>query len=272
MKFKKMHILQYHNICKNAQQNEDWVTPFAFRTQMSYLAENNYSVLSLDEAVKYMEKGSQEIYENPISLTFDNGFSTIYSEVFPVLHELQLPAVVFISPNNIGHIKTITNEHISFLTLDALRKMAACNMTIGVYEDDKRNVNHVQEDVLKKHIVDYKKKLEDILGTEIKYFAVREGIPNNHIKEFLKSEGYKAFFTQSPTNKRNDLFSIGRIQIDDEDFNIFSIKISKTYLSFKDRRSWKYIRKYKLDRVVHRISEAYNRIKEASSSKKSRGE
>lgn len=267
-----MHILQYHNICKNAQQNEDWVTPFAFRTQMSYLAENNYSVLSLDEAVKYMEKTTQEIYENPISLTFDKGFSTIYSEVFPVLDELQLPAVVFISPNNIGHTKTTADEHISFLTLDELRKMAACHMTIGVYEDDKRDVNHVQEDVLKKHIVDYKKKLEDILGTEIKYFAVREGVPSNHIKEFLKSEGYKAFFTQSPTNKRNDLFSIGRIQIDDEDFNIFSIKISQTYLSFKDRRSWKYIRKYKLDRVVHRISEAYNRIKDASSRKKSRGE
>lgn len=272
MKFKKMHILQYHNICENAQQNEDWITPFAFRTQMSHLVENKYSVLSLDEAVKYMEKTSQKIYENPISLTFDNGFSDIHREVFPVLDEFQFPAAMFISPNNIGHFKTTENGHISFLTLDSLREMVACNMTIGVYEDDKRDVNYVQEDVLKKHIVDYKKKLEDILGTEIKYFAAREGIPNNHIKEFLKSEGYKAFFAQSPTNKRNDLFSIGRIQIDDEDFNIFSIKISKTYLSFKDRRSWKYIRKYKLDRVVHRISEAYNRIKDASSSKKSRGE
>lgn len=272
MKFKKMHILQYHNICENAQQNKDWMTPFAFRTQMSYLAENNFSVLSADEAVKYMEKKSQEIYENPISLTFDNGFSDIYKEVFPVLDEFQFPAVIFISPNNIGKIKTTANEQISFLSLDALKEMEARSITIGVYEEDKRNVNYVEEDVLKRHIVDYKKKLEDILGTEIKYFAAREGVPNNHIKEFLKSEGYKAFFTQSPTNKRNDLFSIGRIQIDDEDFNIFSIKISKTYLSFKDRRSWKYIRKYKLDRVVHRISEAYNRIKEASSSKKSRGE
>lgn len=267
-----MHIIQYHNICEKALQNEDWITPFAFRTQMSYLAENDFSVLSADEAVKYMEKTSQKIYENPISLTFDNGFSDIYKEVFPVLDEFQFPAVIFISPNNIGHIKTIANEHMSFLSLDALREMAARNMTIGAYEDDTRNVNHMQEDVLKKHIVDYKKKLEDMLGKEVKYFAAREGVPNNHIKEFLKSEGYKAFFIQSPTNKRNDLFSIGRIQVDDEDFNIFSIKISKTYLSFKDRRSWKYIRKYKLDRVVHRISEAYSRIKEASSSKKSRGE
>ncbi len=272
MKFKKMHIFQYHNVCENAQQNEDWITPFAFKTQMSHLAENNFSVLSADEAVKYMEKTSQEIYENPVSLTFDNGFSDIYKEVFPVLNEFKFPALIFISPNNIGQSKTIANEHMSFLTLDALREMAACNMTIGVYEDDKRNVNHVPEDVLKNHIVDYKKKLEDMLGTEIKYFAAREGVPNKHIKEFLKSEGYKAFFIQSPTNKRNDLFSIGRIQVDDEDFNIFSIKISKTYLSFKDRRSWKYIRKYKLDRVVHRMSEAYNRIRDASSSKKSKGE
>jgi len=269
MKFKKMHILQYHNVCENAQQNEDWITPCAFRTQMSYLAENNYSVLSVDEAVKYMEKTSQKIYENPLCITFDNGFSDIYREAFPVLNEFQFPAAVFISPNNIGKINNKGKKNLSFLSLDALEEMANHFVTIGVYEETKRNINHIQEGILKKHIVEYKKKLEDKLGREIKYFAVQEGVPNHHLKEFLKSEGYKALFTQSPTNKKNDLFSIGRIQVDDEDFNIFSIKISSTYLRFKDRRSWKYIRKYKLDRVVHRISETYNRIRKSHARKES---
>ncbi|MBW2206204.1 MAG: hypothetical protein JRG79_04780, partial [Deltaproteobacteria bacterium] len=49
--------------------------------------------------------------------------------------------------------------------------------------------------------------------------------------------------------------------MDDDDFNIFLTKVSRTYLFFKDKRSWKYIRTYKLDRVAHRLSETLDRIR-----------
>jgi len=52
-----------------------------------------------------------------------------------------------------------------------------------------------------------------------------------------------------------------KIQIDDDDHNILLTKISKAYLFFKDKRSWKYIRKYKVDNLAHRISETLARIK-----------
>ncbi|MCK4468360.1 MAG: hypothetical protein KAU60_08415, partial [Desulfobacterales bacterium] len=64
-----------------------------------------------------------------------------------------------------------------------------------------------------------------------------------------------------PTNQRPSLSGIGRIQIDDDDHNIFLTKISKIYLFFKDKRVWKYIRKYDVDKLAHRISEALDRIK-----------
>jgi len=117
------------------------------------------------------------------------------------------------------------------------------------------------KDILEKHIVDYKKTLEDKLGIEINYFGMKEGVPNHDIRNLLISEGFRAFLTECPTNRKPDLYSIGRIQVDDNDFNIFLTKISKTYLFFKDRRSWKYIRKYKLDRVAHHVSETYDRIR-----------
>lgn len=53
---------------------------------------------------------------------------------------------------------------------------------------------------------------------------------------------------------------IGRIQVDDDDHNIFLTKISKTYLFFKDKPSWKYIRKHGVDKLAHRISETLNRV------------
>jgi len=79
--------------------------------------------------------------------------------------------------------------------------------------------------------------------------------------EFLQAQGFSAVFTQCPTNRRASVDGIGRIQVDDDDPNIFLTKISKTYLFFKDKRSWKYIRKYRIDKVVHRISETLNRVR-----------
>jgi hypothetical protein len=38
-------------------------------------------------------------------------------------------------------------------------------------------------------------------------------------------------------------------------------KISRTYLFFKDKRSWKYIRRYGFDRAAHRISETMDRLR-----------
>jgi len=115
--------------------------------------------------------------------------------------------------------------------------------------------------MIQRHIIDYKKELEDRLGTEVRYFGIKEGIPNDRIRDLLISEGYRAFLTQCPTNRKPDFYSIGRIQVDDDDFNIFLTKISKTYLFFKDRKSWKYIREYGLDKIAHRISEAYDRMR-----------
>ena len=150
---------------------------------------------------------------------------------------------------------------VHFLGWEALKELSAHNITIGAYEDQAWNINGIPEDVVRNHIVTYKKRLEDRLGVEIRYFGVKEGVPNPGIRRLLKSEGYRAFLTECPTNQKPDLYAIGRIQVDDNDFNIYMTKISRTYLFFKDRKSWKYIREYSLDKVAHRVSEGWDRIR-----------
>jgi len=122
-------------------------------------------------------------------------------------------------------------------------------------------VPQVPEDLLKQHIVDHKKMLEDHLGIQIHHFGIKEGVPNRAVRELLDSQGYRAFLTQFPTYRRPSLDWMGRIQVDDSDFNIFLTKVSTTYLFFKDKKSWKYIRKFKLDRVGHWVSETYDQLR-----------
>lgn len=96
----------------------------------------------------------------------------------------------------------------------------------------------------------------------VRFCAFKEGVPNESLWGHLSSLGFRAVFTQCPTYQKPTVHGIGRIQIDDDDHNIFLTKISKTYLFFKDKRSWDYIRKFRLDRVGHHISENINFVRD----------
>lgn len=215
----------------------------------------------MDEAIDFMKRKQVVSEGRSISLTFDNGFKEIYHEVFPLSLEYNFPLTVLISPLKVDKDDNSPKDQDKYLTWNNLKELSHHRVTIGAFDDASLNVNNIPENIFKNHIIEFKKMLEDKLGFEIKYFGVKEGIPNKRLRELIISEGYKAFLTECPTYRKADLYSIGRIQVDDDDFNIFLTKISRTYLFFKDRRSWKYIRKYRLDKVFHHLSEAFDRLR-----------
>ena len=60
-----------------------------------------------------------------------------------------------------------------------------------------------------------------------------KGTPEPAAIKVFQENGYTALLTKSPTNQGPNVYAIGRIQVDDEDLNIFLTKISETYLLFK---------------------------------------
>jgi len=261
MRLKELSIIQYQNVSKKHDVNRLWLSIDAFKKQMEYLAANHFQILSIDDAIHYMERRNSIKDRRPISLTFDNGYQDFYENVFPLLTQNHFPGTVLISPLKVGKCVSIGTTQVNYLSWSALKELIDNNVTIGAYEDSSRDINDVPEDAVRGHVIDYKKILEDKLGVEIRYFGVKEGVPNQEIRDLLISEGYRAFLTECPTNRRPDLYAIGRIQVDDDDFNIFLTKISRTYLFFKDKKSWKYIRDYSLDKLAHRISETYDKLR-----------
>ncbi len=247
---------------KNAHLHRLWLSIDAFKRQMAHLAENGFLVLSMDDAIGYMERKVEVNSKRPIALTFDNGFMAFFEEVYPVLEEYAYPATLLISPEKVGTTVDFEGKTVCYLSWEALKTLSGQNITVGTYEDTALNINNIPEDLVRDHILTFKKKMQDRLGGNIDYLGVKEGVPAPEIRELIVSKGYRAFLTQCPTKQKPDLYAIGRVQVDDEDFNIFLSKISMTYLFFKDKESWRYIRKYRLDRLVHRVSEAYNRIRE----------
>ena len=261
MKLRELSIIQYQNVSPTPQVHRLWLSLDSFKKQLEYLATHDFQLLSIDEAIDFMERKKSVGNKRPISLTFDNGYQDFQEHVYPLLCQYGYPATLLVSPLQMGKSRNFEGTEVPFLSWSALREMANNNVTIGAFEDHSLFLDRVPEDSLTKHIVDHKKMLEDELGIEIHYFGVKEGIPNRAICKLVASRGYRAFLTECPTYRRPSLDWVGRIQVDDDDFNIFLTKISTTYLFFKDKKSWKYIRKFKLDRVGHRISETYDQLR-----------
>lgn len=262
MRLRDLSIIQYQNVSRASHLSRLWLSLKAFQEQLDYLAGQGFRLLSMDEAADYMERKMRTDGNRPLSLTFDNGFADFFESVYPILSSYGFPSTLLISPEKVGSSVTINGAGISYLSWPDLKALSQSGLvTIGAYEDHAWNISQIPEATIRSHIVDYRKALEDRLGAPVRYFGIKEGVPNQGVRELLISEGYRAFLTECPTNKKPDLYAIGRIQVDDDDFNIFLTKISRTYLFFKDRRSWKYIREYSLDKAFHRISEAYDRVR-----------
>jgi hypothetical protein len=260
---REISVLLYQNVGDYPpEMMEDGIAAQAFARQMQYLSTCNYRIVTLDEAVDHLA-GIKRLPDRSLAITIDGGYRDAILNVAPVLRQYRFPAVFFIAPEFIGGERGIKGNPIRCLTWQEVRELNESGFTIGLLANGGAGIKFTHDvDVVKGRIAAAMKILQANVNTEIRYCAFKEGVPGADLRAFIQSLGIRAVFTQCPTNQRATLAGIGRIQIDDDDHNIFLTKISKPYLFFKDKRSWQYIRRYKLDRLFHRISEWVNRMRE----------
>lgn len=82
-------IMTYHDI--EAQ---------VFARHLAFLT-SAYRIVSLADAVRWL-RGEGALPERALAITFDDGFHSFYSDVFPVLQRFQSPATVFLTTGYLG--------------------------------------------------------------------------------------------------------------------------------------------------------------------------
>lgn len=261
---KEIPVLLYHNIGNYpAEMIEDGLLPETFDKQMVFLSDNGYKIVPLEQAVAHLN-GYAELPPKSIAVTIDGGYEDAFTHVLPVLKKYNFPATFFIPPSFIGEERSIKGHPIKCLSWDEIDAISRSGMGVGLLAYDGMGIrHHYDEQVLKDSVVNSLNIMSNHIHGDIRYCAFKEGVPGKSLWQFLQNSGIQAVFTQCPTNQPATAAGIGRIQIDDEDHNIFLTKISDTYLFFKDKPSWKYIRRYKLDFLMHHMSEAFNKFKGA---------
>lgn len=90
-------VLSFHDIVieKNASSELDDVTRDNLINYFSWLKANDYQVISIQDVLN-AQKSGKRLPEKSIALTFDDGYKSFYTYVFPLLKAFQYPATLAI--------------------------------------------------------------------------------------------------------------------------------------------------------------------------------
>jgi biofilm PGA synthesis lipoprotein PgaB len=91
----KLTILSYHEIAERADALVPTyaVTPANFAAQMKWLRSSGYHFVSMDDVLADAA-GKRPLPEQAALITFDDGYSSVYTQAFPILKAMKAPAVV----------------------------------------------------------------------------------------------------------------------------------------------------------------------------------
>ncbi len=104
-----LRILAYHRVV--AQPWDDFAfdeeiisaTPEAFEAQMKF-AKKNFEVVSFRD-LEACERLGHDWPKRALIVTFDDGYRDNYTDAWPILRELNLPATIFLATGHIGQSK-----------------------------------------------------------------------------------------------------------------------------------------------------------------------
>lgn len=183
---KDIPILMYHYV-DYSPTNEMCVPKEKFAEQMKFLKEDGYTTLSMDEVYDYFSNNAP-IPEKPIVITFDDGYVDNYTNAYPILKQLGFKATIF-------DITSTIDTNNKFINSNQIKELDKNGIRIEAHTVTHPRLSKLSYDEQYKELRDSKKKLEGILGREVKYLAYPYGEYNDDTIKALEQLGYKVAVT-----------------------------------------------------------------------------
>lgn len=208
---KQVPILCYHQIRnwteKDGKVGKDYITPIeTFKSHIKMLADSGYNTILPDQLYAYLNEG-KPLPEKPVMITFDDTGRDQYTVAAPELKKYGFKAVYFIMTVSIGK-----KGLISYMSKDEIKELSDAGNVIGSHTYDHKNVKKYAGNDWVEQIEKPSKKLEEITGKKIEYFAYPFGLWNPEAIPELKKRGMKAaFILATKRDEKDPLYTIRRI-------------------------------------------------------------
>ena len=206
---KQVPVLCYHQIRDwrptDSKVSKDYIIPIAaFKAHMKMLADNGYHTILPDQLYDYLTKGTP-LPSKPILLTFDDTDLDQFEIARPEMKKYGFKGTFFIMTVSIG------KKH--YMSSAQIKQLSDEGNVIGSHTWNHTNFKKLStakdwEIQLDKPT----KKLEEISGKPIKYFAYPFGLWNEQNLPQLHKRGFKLAFQLAEKRDANDpLMTVRRI-------------------------------------------------------------
>jgi peptidoglycan/xylan/chitin deacetylase (PgdA/CDA1 family) len=189
-------ILCYHNLNPSVRGSMN-LTPEKFEAQLKYLKDNGYHVISLKEAVDYLQGARSSLPAKSVVITADDGWQSVYKYMYPLARKYNMPITLFIYPETISTGKNaMTWAELKELQQTGLFDIQGHTYWHPNFKQEKRRLSDAAyQQFVQKQLVTSKNILEEKLNTKITLLAWPFGIYNPYLEQQAASAGYTMAFS-----------------------------------------------------------------------------
>ena len=239
----KLPVLTYHSVMpweyySPINENNPWIlSEEVFYTHMQYLYENGFNAITIEEFLNFFFY-DYDLPENPILLTFDDGYLDNALYVYPILKEFNFTAINFLLTDGLARTpQTMTaypirymSRHNIYATNDVF-EFASHTHDMHFYIADSpilvtASISDIQTDL--------RRSFEFPLCS-FEVFAYPFGIYSDNAIDALILEGVRVAFTTEwgYITRESDPFRLPRFSIESDwwDMELFSTIVRGDYIN-----------------------------------------
>ncbi len=193
----------YHQIGTppaNAALPKLWVRPDDFRRQMEYLLSNRYTPMLFSELANALG-GKDALPDNPVLVTFDDGYADNFELAFPILRELGVKANIFLVVGTVGGHNAFNDPADGpwqrMLTWERVLEMQSSELIeFGSHTITHADLTRLPFEQARWEIENSKRRLENKLGRTVCAFAYPygSGAYEPKIRELVRVTDYRLDF------------------------------------------------------------------------------
>ena len=194
-----------------------YVAPVLFNSQLGHLSARGWECVPLANAAENCQSDDLPLHDN-FSVTFDDGYLSVYEHAYPALVSHNMTATVYIVADSIGGIniwdRRAGDSEEPMMSAAQVREMSDQGFEIGSHTLTHPHLTDLDEQQLKQEIVDSKHKLEDIIGKDVVSFSYPYGDLNDRVVSAVVEAGYKyAVSTKLGLAYCSSKFEIPRVNV-----------------------------------------------------------
>lgn len=206
-------ILMYH-VTKAAPAGtpypELWVTPADFKGQMQWLADNDYTGITMAQLFKYWDEGFK-LPDKPVVISFDDGYPSHAKTARSVLAKHKWPGVLFLEERNV-------NNPEAGLTQTMVKSLLTSGWELGSHTINHSDLTTLGPEELKAEVAGSREQISERFDVPIDFFCYPAGKFDAGVVAAVEDAGYTGAVTVEEGVATPDKpFELKRVRINGND-------------------------------------------------------